>query len=47
MLSKVPNVSMEIMNDGDHLFSWNYSRQQLFSVVEKTLVTMAEDPSAS
>ena len=47
MLSKVPNVSMQIMNEGDHLFSWNYSRQQLFSVVEKTLVTMAEDPSAS
>ncbi len=46
MLSKVPNVSMQIMNEGDHLFSWNYSRQQLFSVVEKTLVTMAEETFA-
>jgi hypothetical protein len=46
ILSKVPNVSMQIMNEGDHLFSWSYSRQQLFSVVQKTLVTMAEEASA-
>jgi hypothetical protein len=35
------------MNDGDHLFSWNDSRRQLFSIVQETLVTMAEARSAS
>jgi alpha-beta hydrolase superfamily lysophospholipase len=42
ILGKVPNVSMIILNEGDHVFSWNRSRRQLYSVVEETLVTMTE-----
>ena len=36
---------MTILNEGDHIFSWNYSRRQLFSVVEESLLTML-DPTA-
>jgi pimeloyl-ACP methyl ester carboxylesterase len=44
-LCRVANISMEIVREGDHIFSWNHSRQQLLSVVEKALLTMtAEQP---
>jgi hypothetical protein len=42
VLCKVPNISMTILNEGDHIFSWNYSRRQLFSVVEESLLTMLD-----
>jgi pimeloyl-ACP methyl ester carboxylesterase len=40
MLRTVPNISITILNEGDHIFSWNFSRQQLLSVVDETLSTM-------
>jgi hypothetical protein len=37
MLRQVPNVAMTILTEGDHIFSFDYSRRQLLSVVEETL----------
>jgi pimeloyl-ACP methyl ester carboxylesterase len=41
MLKGVPNIAIEILTEGDHIFSWNYSRRQLLSVVEATIETIA------
>ncbi len=41
ILKGVPNVAIEILTEGDHIFSWDYSRRQLFSVVEATIETIA------
>ena len=41
MLKGVPNVGIEILTEGDHIFSWDYSRRQLFSIVEATIDTLA------
>ena len=41
MLKGVPNIAIEILTEGDHIFSWNYSRRQLFSIVEATIETIA------
>jgi pimeloyl-ACP methyl ester carboxylesterase len=43
ILGKVPNISMVILNEGDHIFSWNHSRRQLYSVVQEALVRMTHD----
>jgi pimeloyl-ACP methyl ester carboxylesterase len=40
MLRDVPNIAIEILTEGDHIFSWNYSRRQLLSVVEATIETI-------
>jgi alpha-beta hydrolase superfamily lysophospholipase len=40
MLRDVPNLEITILNEGDHIFSWNYSRRQLLSVVEEALVAI-------
>jgi dienelactone hydrolase len=39
-LCTIPNVSMTIMHDGDHVFSWYSSRRQLLSLVEHDLMEM-------
>jgi pimeloyl-ACP methyl ester carboxylesterase len=46
-LCAVANISMTILKDGDHLFSWNRSRRQLFSLVEENLINMVAGSSAS
>jgi pimeloyl-ACP methyl ester carboxylesterase len=46
ILCKVPNVSMVILDEGDHTFSWKYSRRQLLAVVEKSLMAMATPAGA-
>ena len=40
MLRAIPNVSIAIINEGDHIFSWDYHRRHLFSVVEHILASM-------
>jgi hypothetical protein len=40
MLHQVPNVSIQILTEGDHTFSWSHSRRQLLSVVDATIETI-------
>jgi alpha-beta hydrolase superfamily lysophospholipase len=46
ILRKVPNISMAILNEGDHTFSWKYSRRQLLAAVEETLMTIVAPSGA-
>ncbi len=39
-LRAVSNVSITIINEGDHIFSWDYHRRHLFSQVEHLLASM-------
>jgi pimeloyl-ACP methyl ester carboxylesterase len=40
LLRQVPNLKLTILNEGDHIFSWNYSRRQLLSAVEESLAAI-------
>jgi pimeloyl-ACP methyl ester carboxylesterase len=40
MLRSVPNLSITILDEGDHIFSWDCSRKHLMALVEQTLTTM-------
>jgi pimeloyl-ACP methyl ester carboxylesterase len=46
ILCKVPNISMTILDQGDHTFSWKHSRRLLLKVVEETLMTMIDPADA-
>ena len=39
-LCAVPNITLKVLSEGDHTFSWHHTRQQLFAAVEHTLVAM-------
>jgi hypothetical protein len=46
MLSAIPNISITILKEGDHIFSWNHSRRQLLTVVEDALARMTLSESS-
>jgi pimeloyl-ACP methyl ester carboxylesterase len=46
LLATVPNVSIALLKEGDHIFSWEISRRQLFEVVEQELEQMAPSMSS-
>jgi pimeloyl-ACP methyl ester carboxylesterase len=46
MLRAVPNVSVQVTNESDHIFSRNIYRRHLFSLVERTLAAMVPAANA-
>jgi pimeloyl-ACP methyl ester carboxylesterase len=47
VLATVPHVSIALLKEGDHIFSWEFSRRQLFEVVERELEKMAPPTSSA
>jgi alpha-beta hydrolase superfamily lysophospholipase len=39
-LAQVPNVSMHFLTEGNHVFSWEFSRIKLYATVEQALARM-------
>jgi pimeloyl-ACP methyl ester carboxylesterase len=45
-LAAVPGVSMTFLTEGNHVFSWAFSRRQLYAAVEQALAHMTTPASA-
>ena len=45
-LRAMPDVTISIIKEGDHIFSWDYHRRHLFGVVEQILASMVPATNA-